>query len=50
VGAAGLLDARRAARERRDWAESDRLRDALDELGVEVSDTRQGTTWRHRGH
>jgi cysteinyl-tRNA synthetase len=29
AGAAELLDARGAARERRDWAESDRLRDAL---------------------
>jgi cysteinyl-tRNA synthetase len=44
-GAAELLDARQAARELRDWPESDRLRDALAELGVEVSDTRQGTTW-----
>jgi cysteinyl-tRNA synthetase len=49
-GAAELLEARGAARERRDWAESDRLRDSLDALGVEVSDTRQGTTWRRRGH
>jgi cysteinyl-tRNA synthetase len=48
AGAAELLDARRAARERRDWAESDRLRDELDSLGVEVSDTREGTTWRRR--
>ena len=43
-----LLESRRAARERKDWAESDRLRDALDGLGVEVSDGRQGTTWRLR--
>jgi cysteinyl-tRNA synthetase len=48
--ALALLDARRAARERRDWAESDRLRDSLDALGIEVSDTRQGTTWRRRQH
>jgi cysteinyl-tRNA synthetase len=47
-GAAELLDSRRAARQRRDWAESDRLRDELDALGVEVSDTREGTTWRLR--
>ena len=47
-GAADLLDARRAARAARHWAESDRLRDALDDLGVEVSDTRDGTTWRLR--
>jgi cysteinyl-tRNA synthetase len=48
AGAAELLEARQAARTRRDWAESDRLRDELDALGVEVSDTRQGTTWRLR--
>jgi len=48
TGAAELLAARDAARARRDWAESDRLRDSLDELGVEVSDTREGTTWRRR--
>ena len=42
AGAAELLEARRAAREGRDWAESDRLRDELDALGVEVSDTRAG--------
>jgi cysteinyl-tRNA synthetase len=48
AGAAGLLDARRVAREQRDWAESDRLRDELDALGIEVSDTRDGTTWRRK--
>jgi cysteinyl-tRNA synthetase len=47
-GAAELLEARGAARQRRDWAESDRLRDELDALGVELSDTREGTTWRLR--
>jgi cysteinyl-tRNA synthetase len=47
-GAAELLEARRVAREQRHWAESDRLRDALDALGVEVSDGRDGTTWRLR--
>ncbi|HEY0399269.1 MAG TPA: cysteine--tRNA ligase, partial [Acidimicrobiia bacterium] len=45
-----LLDARRAARERRDWAESDRLRDSLKDLGIEVSDTPDGTTLRRREH
>jgi cysteinyl-tRNA synthetase len=48
VGAAELLEARQAARERRNWPESDRLRDALSELGVDVSDTRDGTTWHRR--
>jgi cysteinyl-tRNA synthetase len=41
-----LLEARKGARERRDWAESDRLRERLAELGVTVQDTPEGTTWR----
>jgi cysteinyl-tRNA synthetase len=41
------LDAREAARAARDWAESDRLRDALASLGVAVEDTPAGQRW-HR--
>ena len=41
-----LLDARAAARAARDWAESDRLREALAEAGVAVEDTRDGQRWR----
>jgi len=44
-GAAELLSARQAARDRRDWADSDRLRDALNDLGVEVTDTKDGQAW-----
>jgi len=46
AGAAELLAAREAARARRDWAESDRLRGALLELGVAVEDSRDGQRWR----
>jgi cysteinyl-tRNA synthetase len=42
-----LLEARQAARGRRDWAESDRLRDALAERGISVDDTAEGQRW-HR--
>ena len=42
-----LLAAREAARAARDFAESDRLRDALAEMGVTVEDTPQGQRW-HR--
>ena len=45
AGAAGLLDARAAARSAKEWAESDRLRDALAAVGVAVTDTREGQTW-----
>jgi cysteinyl-tRNA synthetase len=40
-----LLDARQAARERKDFAESDRIRDALAAAGVVVEDTAQGPRW-----
>ena len=48
-GAQALLDARAAAREGRDWAASDRLRDELGALGVAVEDTRDGQRWRSAG-
>lgn len=41
-----LLDARQAARRKRDWGESDRIRDALAKLGWEVRDTPDGQTCR----
>jgi cysteinyl-tRNA synthetase len=39
---ADLLERRRRAREAREWAESDRLRDRLRETGVEVKDGKDG--------
>ena len=39
-----LIEARRAARAAKDWAESDRARDALAALGVAVKDNKDGTT------
>jgi cysteinyl-tRNA synthetase len=42
---AELMAARQAAREARDFAEADRLRDALGELGVAVRDGPEGSTW-----
>jgi cysteinyl-tRNA synthetase len=41
-----LLAARQAARERKDFAESDRIRDALTAAGVVVEDTADGPRWR----
>ena len=41
-----MLDEREAARAARDWAASDRLRDALLEQGIAVEDTRDGQRWR----
>ncbi len=41
-----LLDARVRAREERDFAESDRLREQLAQRGILVEDTAQGQRWR----
>jgi cysteinyl-tRNA synthetase len=41
----GLVAARSAARARKDWKESDRIRDELAAMGVIVKDSKDGTTW-----
>ena len=46
AAARSLLEARKKARAARDFAESDRLRDALAELGVVVTDTAEGQRWK----
>jgi cysteinyl-tRNA synthetase len=43
-----LLKHREAARERKDFAAADAIRDSLAALGVEVLDTQQGPRWRVR--
>jgi cysteinyl-tRNA synthetase len=48
-GAQPLLDDRAAARARRDFAASDRLRDELAAMGVVVEDTRDGQRWHLGG-
>ncbi len=48
-GAAALLEARAKARAAKDFALSDRLRDALAALGVAVIDTTEGQKWKPRG-
>ena len=40
-----LLARRAAARAAKDWAASDRVRDELQALGVQVKDGPSGTTW-----
>lgn len=40
-----VLDARRGARERKDWAASDQIRDGLAAAGIDVRDTRDGVEW-----
>ncbi len=41
-----ILDIRKTARENKDWAMSDKIRDELKEAGVEIKDTKDGVEWR----
>ena len=41
-----LIDKRQSARQDRDYATADDIRDQLAEMGIEIMDTPQGTTWR----
>ncbi|HEY5995956.1 MAG TPA: cysteine--tRNA ligase [Candidatus Deferrimicrobiaceae bacterium] len=42
------IEARREARARKDYAEGDRIRKALDESGVLLEDGKNGTTWKYK--
>ncbi len=41
-----LLEIRQDARSRKDWDTSDKIRDRLKELNIEIQDTREGATWK----
>ena len=40
-----ILDYRKEAKQAKDWAKSDQIRDALGALGIVVKDTKEGSTW-----
>jgi cysteinyl-tRNA synthetase len=40
------IEARTVARANKDWAQSDTIRNALDDAGVVLMDSTEGTTWR----
>ncbi len=42
---AGLLEERARAREAKDWARADAIRDQIKQAGIEVTDTATGPTW-----
>jgi cysteinyl-tRNA synthetase len=43
-----MIEARKDARARKDYAEGDRIRKALEEAGVILEDGKAGTTWKYR--
>ena len=42
---ARVIERRASARAAKDWAASDRLRDALARCGISIKDSKEGTTW-----
>jgi cysteinyl-tRNA synthetase len=44
--AEALIAARQAARKEKNWAEADRIRDKIKELGIILEDTPQGVKWK----
>ena len=41
-----LLEIRQDARNQKDWDTSDKIRDRLKQLNIEIKDTREGSTWK----
>ena len=41
-----LIKARAEAKAAKNWAEADRIRDELKAQGIELIDTKEGTTWK----
>jgi cysteinyl-tRNA synthetase len=43
-----IIEMRQQARQKKDWAAADQLRDRLGEIGVVLEDTPQGVRWKRR--
>ena len=41
-----LIAQRQAARKSKNWAEADRIRDLLKDMGIAIEDTREGIRWK----
>ena len=44
-----LIELRNTARANKDWAMSDKIRDELTELGIQLKDSKEGTFWTQNG-
>jgi cysteinyl-tRNA synthetase len=40
-----VIERRNAAKAAKNWAESDRIRDELKAIGIQIKDTKEGTEW-----
>ena len=40
-----IIDIRKEAKANKDWATSDKIRDSLKALGVDIKDTKEGCEW-----
>jgi len=40
-----IIDLRKTARENKDWASSDKIRDSLNALNIKLMDGKEGTSW-----
>ena len=40
-----IIDIRSEARANKDWGTSDKIRDALQEIGIVLKDSKEGTSW-----
>lgn len=40
-----IIDVRKSAKENKDWATSDKIRDTLNNLGIRIKDTKDGCEW-----
>jgi len=43
-----LIEARQTARNDKNWAEADAIRDKLNEMGITLEDTPQGVKWKRQ--
>jgi cysteinyl-tRNA synthetase len=41
-----IIEIRKSARENKDWATADKIRDGLSSIGIKLEDAREGTIWK----